>query len=104
MIDGNTSRDGSGYGHVTIATIKRSESGVNGNAVHQTRRDLCGSDSSSGYRLEALIGGNDVHDNTGRDMLCNALRATSTAEIRGNLVYDNAGVRGSFASGPTPMP
>ena len=93
VIDGNTSRDNSSYGLYTNAYYANQNLTVNGNAVHgNTYGIYARSDSSSTYRLNALISGNDVHDNAQGGITCYANRQGQVyPEVRGNLVYDNAG-------------
>lgn len=64
---------------------------VTGNTVHHATTGInCDAYSNQNYTYEVLVGGNDVHDNTGTGIWCQRrYRATMTAEIRNNLVYEN---------------
>ena len=93
VLDGNTTFDNSSYGLYTNSYYANLNLTVSGNTVYgNTYGIYARSDSGSGNVLDALISGNDVHDNSQAGITCYANRQGQVyPEIRGNLVYDNTG-------------
>ena len=93
VLEGNTTFDNSSYGLYTNSYYANLNLTVSGNTVYgNTYGIYARSDSGSGNVLDALISGNDVHDNSQAGITCYANRQGRVyPEIRGNLVYDNTG-------------
>jgi parallel beta-helix repeat protein len=93
VLEGNTTFDNGSYGLYTNSYYANLNLTVSGNTVYgNTYGIYARSDSGSGNVLDALISGNDVHDNSQAGITCYANRQGRVyPEIRGNLVYDNTG-------------